>query len=51
MPYINSFGTEEQKQKDLPGCMTGDIITAIAMTEPGAGSDLAGVNFYSGKRW
>ena len=43
VPYINSFGTEEQKQKYLSGCMTGDIITAIAMTEPGAGSDLAAV--------
>jgi acyl-CoA dehydrogenase len=41
VPYIDSFGTEEQKAKWLPGCVTGEIITAIAMTEPGAGSDLA----------
>jgi acyl-CoA dehydrogenase len=41
VPYILSFGSEEQKQKYLPGCVTGDIITAVAMTEPGAGSDLA----------
>jgi len=42
-PYISMFGTEEQKQKWLPGCISGDLITAIGMTEPGAGSDLAGV--------
>lgn len=41
VPYLNSFGTEEQKQKWLPGCVSGDIITAVAMTEPGTGSDLA----------
>ncbi|HOO39260.1 MAG TPA: acyl-CoA dehydrogenase family protein [Deltaproteobacteria bacterium] len=41
VPYINSFGNEEQKQRWLPGCCTGDIITAVAMTEPGTGSDLA----------
>lgn len=43
VPYINSFGSGEQKKKYLPGCISGDIITAIAMTEPGAGSDLAGM--------
>lgn len=43
VPYIDSFGTEEQKKKYLPGCVTGEIITAIAMTEPGAGSDLASI--------
>ena len=42
-PYINSFGTEEQKKKYLPMCMSGEIIAAIAMTEPGAGSDLAAI--------
>ncbi len=41
VPYIVSFGSEEQKQKLLPGCVSGDIITAVAMTEPGAGSDVA----------
>ncbi len=41
VPYITSFGTEEQKKKYLPGCISGDIITAVAMTEPGAGSDVA----------
>jgi acyl-CoA dehydrogenase len=43
VPYIDSFGSEEQKQKWLPGCVTGEIITAIAMTEPNAGSDLAAI--------
>jgi acyl-CoA dehydrogenase len=43
VPYITAYGTEEQKRRWLPGCVTGDIITAIAMTEPGAGSDLAGI--------
>jgi acyl-CoA dehydrogenase len=40
-PYIYSFGTEEQKLKYLPECASGDIILAVAMTEPEAGSDLA----------
>jgi len=43
VPYINSFGSEELKKKYLPGCVSGDIVTAVAMTEPGAGSDLAGI--------
>jgi acyl-CoA dehydrogenase len=43
VPYISSLGTEEQKQRWLPGCVSGEIITAIAMTEPGAGSDLQGI--------
>ncbi|OHE16844.1 MAG: acyl-CoA dehydrogenase [Syntrophobacterales bacterium GWC2_56_13] len=43
VPYIISFATEEQKHKYLPGCISGDIITAIAMTEPNAGSDLAAI--------
>jgi len=41
VPYITTFGSEAQKQKYLPGCVTGDIITAVAMTEPNTGSDLA----------
>jgi alkylation response protein AidB-like acyl-CoA dehydrogenase len=40
VPYIDEYGTLEQKKKYLPGCVTGDIVTAIAMTEPDAGSDL-----------
>jgi acyl-CoA dehydrogenase len=43
VPYIISFATEEQKRKYLPGCISGDIITAIAMTEPNTGSDLAAI--------
>ena len=43
VPYIMAYGTEDQKQRYLPGCVNGDIITAIAMTEPGTGSDLQGV--------
>jgi len=42
-PYIDSYGTEEQKKHWLPKCAIGDMISAIAMTEPGAGSDLAGI--------
>jgi alkylation response protein AidB-like acyl-CoA dehydrogenase len=41
VPYIDSFGSEEQKKKYLPGCVSGHIITAVAMTEPDVGSDLA----------
>jgi len=43
VPYMNAFGSEELKKKYLPGCVSGDIITAVAMTEPDAGSDLAGM--------
>jgi acyl-CoA dehydrogenase len=43
IPYIYSFGTEEQKQKWLPGCASGEIVTALGMTEPGTGSDVAGI--------
>jgi alkylation response protein AidB-like acyl-CoA dehydrogenase len=43
VPYIAAFGSDEQKQRYLPGCVSGDIVTAIAMTEPDAGSDLAGM--------
>jgi acyl-CoA dehydrogenase len=43
MPYITTFGNEEQKRRYLPGAIKGEIILAIAMTEPGTGSDLAAV--------
>ncbi len=43
IPYIHSFGNPEQKAKWLPGCASGETITALAMTEPGTGSDLAGI--------
>ena len=42
-PYILHYGTEEQKQRFLPRMATGEWIGAIAMSEPGAGSDLQGV--------
>jgi alkylation response protein AidB-like acyl-CoA dehydrogenase len=42
-PYLTRFGSEEQCQRFLPGCVRGSIILAIAMTEPDAGSDLAGM--------
>lgn len=42
-PYILHYGSEEQKKKWLPRLATGEMIGAIAMTEPGAGSDLQGV--------
>jgi alkylation response protein AidB-like acyl-CoA dehydrogenase len=43
VPYLLAYGTEEQKHRWLPGMATGETIGAIAMTEPGAGSDLAGI--------
>ncbi len=42
-PYILHYGTEEQKKRWLPRMATGELIGAIAMSEPGAGSDLQGV--------
>lgn len=41
--YFERLGSAEQKAKYLPGMISGDVITAIAMTEPGAGSDLQGI--------
>ncbi|WP_327170821.1 acyl-CoA dehydrogenase family protein [Streptomyces sp. NBC_01336] len=43
LPYLLHFGTEEQKQRWVPGCVSGDLMLSIAMTEPGTGSDLAGI--------
>lgn len=43
VPYLHQFGTDAQKRRWLPGCASGDVVTAIAMTEPGTGSDLAAV--------
>lgn len=42
-PYFTRFGSEEQRQRFLPRCVSGECILAIAMTEPDAGSDLAGM--------
>jgi acyl-CoA dehydrogenase len=43
VPYLHTFGNDAQKKRWLPGCANGTLITAIAMTEPGTGSDLASV--------
>jgi acyl-CoA dehydrogenase len=43
MPYLITYGSDEQKRRYLPGAISGEILLGIAMTEPGAGSDLAGV--------
>ena len=42
-PYLRDLATEEQKQRWMPDFCSGELITAIAMTEPGAGSDLQGI--------
>ncbi len=43
LPYFLSFCNDEQRERWLPGIASGELITAVAMTEPGAGSDLAGM--------
>ncbi len=43
VPYIVTYGSNEQKKSLLPKCVSGELILAIAMTEPGAGSDLQGI--------
>jgi alkylation response protein AidB-like acyl-CoA dehydrogenase len=50
IPYILHYGSEEQKQHWLPRLVTGELIGAIAMTEPGAGSDLQGVKTTARRR-
>ncbi len=42
-PYIGHLGTDEQKERWLPKCVSGENVLAIAMTEPGAGSDISGI--------
>jgi acyl-CoA dehydrogenase len=42
-PYLGRLGSPEQKQRFLPGCIQGETILGIAMSEPGAGSDVAGI--------
>lgn len=44
LPYFLELCTDEQKQRWYPGLVSGDLMSAIAMTEPGAGSDLAGIS-------
>ena len=41
VPYIHEFGSDAQKKRWLPACASGEMVTAIGMTEPGTGSDLA----------
>jgi alkylation response protein AidB-like acyl-CoA dehydrogenase len=43
LPYFLSFCNDEQRRRWLPGIAAGELITAVAMTEPGAGSDLSGI--------
>jgi alkylation response protein AidB-like acyl-CoA dehydrogenase len=43
VPYITHYGTPDQRRRWLPRCVSGECITAIAMTEPGTGSDLAAI--------
>jgi len=53
-PYLLQLGTDKQKERWLPGFCTGELVTALAMTEPGAGSDLAALNtraLRDGTRW
>ena len=42
-PYLGALGTEEQKTRWLPKCVSGEHVLAVAMTEPGGGSDVAGM--------
>ena len=46
-PYLTDLSTDEQQQRWLPGFCSGELITAIAMTEPGAGSDLQGIRTHA----
>jgi acyl-CoA dehydrogenase len=43
MPYLVTYGSEEQKRRYLPGAIKGEILLGLAMTEPGTGSDLAAI--------
>ena len=49
-PYIDRFGSEEQKARFLPRCVSGELILAVAMTEPDAGSDPAGMKTRAGEQ-
>ena len=51
VPYIHDFGNEAQKKRWLPKCVTGEIVTAVAMTEPGTGSDLAAMTTTARSQW
>lgn len=47
LPYVEKYGTKEQHEKFIPAMVSGECITAIAMTEPGAGSDLQGIRTFA----
>jgi alkylation response protein AidB-like acyl-CoA dehydrogenase len=47
VPYFLTYATAEQRARWLPGMVTGEAITAIALTEPGAGSDMAGISTFA----
>jgi len=49
-PYLGELGTDEQKTRLMPGCVAGERILGIAMTEPDAGSDLAGIRTHADDR-
>lgn len=49
-PYLLRLATDEQKQRWFPGFCSGELITAIAMTEPGTGSDLQGIKTRAAKQ-
>ena len=48
-PYVTNFGSDEQRERWLPGFATGEMITAIAVTEPDAGSDVAAIRMTARK--
>jgi alkylation response protein AidB-like acyl-CoA dehydrogenase len=50
LPYFLAYADDEQRERWLPGIASGELLTAVAMTEPGAGSDLAGVSTRAVKR-
>ncbi len=50
LPYFTDLTTDEQKQRWLPGICSGELITAVAMTEPGIGSDLASMRTTAERR-
>jgi alkylation response protein AidB-like acyl-CoA dehydrogenase len=50
LPYILELGTEEQKERWLPGLASGELIAAIAMSEPGTGSDVAAIQTRAKRR-
>lgn len=49
MPYISNYGNKEQREKYIPGMTSGELVSAIAMTEPDAGSDLQGIKTFARK--